>query len=273
MEPEIKSLNFIFPTKYVVPKSLKFSDWLSKEVKIQTKTWNHHLSWCLKGFRQRLFHVPYVPVMPKMFFFATLGPLRLCSLSGFGPQRISIYIICIKQERCRFRNDNFGCPECFQDSFFFLWWSYNYCINFVWHPPLNVACHWPSNSSWGHVSTAWKTLGAWWCRVLLSCRHKTCCLIVNVYPANCQWLQRLVCAWPSASFPGPRNPMPEKPPEKTHTLFSNQTPYLLPVTIFMETMQCCVIHRCETGNQNQPQPRWKPSKAGFFGTIVVAATT
>ena len=118
MEPEIKSLNFIFPTKYVVPKSLRFSDWLSKEVKIQTKTWNHHLSWCLKGFRQRLFHVPYVPVMPKMFFFATLGPLRLCSLSGFGPQRISIYIICIKQERCRFRNDNFGCPECFKLFFF-----------------------------------------------------------------------------------------------------------------------------------------------------------
>lgn len=76
-------------------------------------------------------------------------------------------------------------------------WSDNYCIHFVWHPPLNVACQWPSNSSWGHVSTAWKTLGAWWCRVLLSCRHKTCCLIVNVCPANCQWLQRLVCAWPS----------------------------------------------------------------------------
>ncbi len=31
MDPEKKSLNFIFPTKYVIPKSLKFSHWLSKK--------------------------------------------------------------------------------------------------------------------------------------------------------------------------------------------------------------------------------------------------
>ena len=31
MDPEKKSLNFIFPTKYVIPKSLKFSHWPSKE--------------------------------------------------------------------------------------------------------------------------------------------------------------------------------------------------------------------------------------------------
>ena len=30
MDPGKKSLNFIFPTKYVVPKSLKFSHWLSE---------------------------------------------------------------------------------------------------------------------------------------------------------------------------------------------------------------------------------------------------
>ena len=30
MDPEKKSLNFIFPTKYVIPKSLKFSHWLSE---------------------------------------------------------------------------------------------------------------------------------------------------------------------------------------------------------------------------------------------------
>ena len=30
MDPERKSLNFIFPTKYVIPKSLKFSHWPSK---------------------------------------------------------------------------------------------------------------------------------------------------------------------------------------------------------------------------------------------------
>ncbi len=31
MDPEKKSLNFIFPTKYVIPKSLKFSHWLSEQ--------------------------------------------------------------------------------------------------------------------------------------------------------------------------------------------------------------------------------------------------
>ncbi len=30
MDPEKKSLNFLFPTKYVIPKSLKFSHWPSK---------------------------------------------------------------------------------------------------------------------------------------------------------------------------------------------------------------------------------------------------
>ena len=30
MDPQKKSLNFIFPTKYVIPKSLKFSHWPSK---------------------------------------------------------------------------------------------------------------------------------------------------------------------------------------------------------------------------------------------------
>ena len=31
MDPEIKKMNFIFPTKYVIPKSLKFSHWPSKK--------------------------------------------------------------------------------------------------------------------------------------------------------------------------------------------------------------------------------------------------
>ena len=34
MDPEKKSLNFIFPTKYVIPKSLKFSHWPSKTIDI-----------------------------------------------------------------------------------------------------------------------------------------------------------------------------------------------------------------------------------------------
>ena len=32
MDPEKKSLNFIFPTKYVIPKSLNFSHWLSENI-------------------------------------------------------------------------------------------------------------------------------------------------------------------------------------------------------------------------------------------------
>ena len=56
MDPEKKSLNFIFPTKYVIPKSLKFSHWLSGKVNqpmvetlfkhwpptIQFQTYLHH---------------------------------------------------------------------------------------------------------------------------------------------------------------------------------------------------------------------------------------
>ena len=37
MDPEKKSLNFIFPTKYVIPKSLKFSHWPSKK----TEKWSY----------------------------------------------------------------------------------------------------------------------------------------------------------------------------------------------------------------------------------------
>ena len=32
MDPEKKSLNFIFPTKYVIPNSLKFSHWPSEDL-------------------------------------------------------------------------------------------------------------------------------------------------------------------------------------------------------------------------------------------------
>ena len=37
--PWEKSLNFIFPTKYVIPKSLKFSHWPSKWPTAISKTW------------------------------------------------------------------------------------------------------------------------------------------------------------------------------------------------------------------------------------------
>ena len=38
MDPEKKSLNFIFPTKYVIPKSLKFSHWLSESQFVKVKS-------------------------------------------------------------------------------------------------------------------------------------------------------------------------------------------------------------------------------------------
>ena len=36
MDPETKQLNFIFPTNYVIPNSLKFSHWPSKLMGLQT---------------------------------------------------------------------------------------------------------------------------------------------------------------------------------------------------------------------------------------------
>ena len=48
LDPEEKSLNCIFPTKYVIPKSLKFGHWLSeegKEVQEEFVSINHH-SFC-----------------------------------------------------------------------------------------------------------------------------------------------------------------------------------------------------------------------------------
>ncbi len=39
MDPEKKSLNFIFPTKYVIPKSLKFGHWLSEENTFRHGAW------------------------------------------------------------------------------------------------------------------------------------------------------------------------------------------------------------------------------------------
>ena len=44
MDPEKKSLNFIFPTKYIIPKSLKFSHWPSKLMVFDFQGINH-VSW------------------------------------------------------------------------------------------------------------------------------------------------------------------------------------------------------------------------------------
>ena len=44
MDPEKKSLNYIFPTKYVIPKSLKFGHWLS-----ESNTFSHYFVNALNG--------------------------------------------------------------------------------------------------------------------------------------------------------------------------------------------------------------------------------
>ena len=44
MDPEKKSSNFIFPTKYVIPKSLKFSHWPSKKKSVSLHSAKRFLS-------------------------------------------------------------------------------------------------------------------------------------------------------------------------------------------------------------------------------------
>ena len=56
MDPEKKSFNFIFPTKYVIPKSLKFSHWPSKQHNF-TKNYHH---FCLSS-PSRGFETPETP--------------------------------------------------------------------------------------------------------------------------------------------------------------------------------------------------------------------
>ncbi len=58
MDPEKKSLNFIFPTQYVIPKSLKFGHWLSENHTVMRSAsarlfflvWTFFIEWtCLGG--------------------------------------------------------------------------------------------------------------------------------------------------------------------------------------------------------------------------------
>ncbi len=53
MDPEKKSVNFIFPIKYGIPKSLKFSHWPSKELFAASVT----------GFRPKLLLVEHGNVL------------------------------------------------------------------------------------------------------------------------------------------------------------------------------------------------------------------
>ena len=58
MDPGKKSLNFVFPTKYVIPKSLKFSHWPSKPLRGVWRFWrlffrrlrNRNLQWWLRFY-------------------------------------------------------------------------------------------------------------------------------------------------------------------------------------------------------------------------------
>ena len=59
MDPEKKSLNFIFPTKYVIPKSLKFSHWLSEYIDftIRNSTSNKKTPHPCDGWVKPLIHI------------------------------------------------------------------------------------------------------------------------------------------------------------------------------------------------------------------------
>ena len=55
MDPEKKRLNFIFPTKYGIPKSSKpVSHWLSKNMYLRIPTWQSFWISNLKNFRSVL---------------------------------------------------------------------------------------------------------------------------------------------------------------------------------------------------------------------------
>ena len=60
VDPEKKSLNFIFPTKYVIPKSLKFSHWLSE---IQETPWGTSFWWGVLCLEVGLLNLPFQPAM------------------------------------------------------------------------------------------------------------------------------------------------------------------------------------------------------------------
>ncbi len=76
MDPEKKCLNFIFPTKYVIPKSLKFSHWPSKFFKVLKDAKIHasndfgHLTGFLVG-------VDFVRMFLVVVFFVELNPKKL----------------------------------------------------------------------------------------------------------------------------------------------------------------------------------------------------
>ena len=59
MDHQNKSLNFIFPTKYVIPKSLKFSHWPSKVLLRCFKL--HYLSHGLVWLAKKVVHYPVSP--------------------------------------------------------------------------------------------------------------------------------------------------------------------------------------------------------------------
>ena len=80
MDPEKKSLNFIFPAKYVIPKSLKFSHWPSKDCgKNAITPW--YSERCLSCIFERLdihditdpaAHTPSAKNTPKLTFAVTI---------------------------------------------------------------------------------------------------------------------------------------------------------------------------------------------------------
>ena len=92
MDPEKKSLNFIFPTKYVIPKSLKFSHWLSEPNKVQ--------AWIFLGMAKGTsISVQCDPQNMSSESWTRLAPVFLWWKTSRGHTRFLVPKICLDSSR------------------------------------------------------------------------------------------------------------------------------------------------------------------------------
>ena len=127
MDPEKKSLNFTFPTKYVIPKSLKFSHWPSKLC---------GEFWC-SSWAQKI----WVPKLLASIFHPNGNQKKKRDLQGATPHLnslISSSFSCASVHHPTWVFPKIGVP---QNGWFISWktllkwmiWGYHY---FWKHPPI-----------------------------------------------------------------------------------------------------------------------------------------
>ena len=102
MDPEKKSLNFIFPTKYVIPKSLKFSHWPSKI--------------CL-SYERRIDVLFFLQALSLVIVFASRADQGPSALTWFGVSHPNVNLINIMSNySTRFRGGPSGFPHIVSDT-------------------------------------------------------------------------------------------------------------------------------------------------------------